>query len=346
MSLRRDIFFIIALALTPATGCKSPAQDSSPASRHTPHDATAHHRPNIAVPALAPPPPNAIPVGWDLIPIDDGNGGTDTTWLVLTARPSAPSPLRELINIGPRSRCTELAPHVLRPRAGSRGAPIRALITVRCELPERGDFSLAETSPRHWEILRSGCADGFYPCPPGATPDEIVARASIDTANLPAFAPGPIARRELPPTSLSSPDAGAAGVTTTTTPPPLVLSWQRGPRMNPLIPGTAASDNLSLVLHGPLDRRLDLGPMGDCTIPPRPLPRVSPRASLLRYTCIGAGRGTRVWSVTRDRDSLSIHLTITDSHGGVTEPMRVTQRIELPPGTPPSAPSSSPPSPP
>lgn len=323
MSLGRVVGVSVVAALV---GCRDPEPPPT-ARRVAARDAAVRREPPPpTVPALAPPPPDAVPVGWDLVPVDDGNGGVDTTWLVLSARPSSPSPPRELLNVGPRGRCSELDPHVLRPRAGARGAPIRALLTVRCELPERGDFSLAQTSPGRWEVLRSGCADGFYPCPAGAAPDEIVARAPVDTAGLRGLAPGPVARREArPPMPPASGDAGApAGAVT--------LSWRRGPRMDPLIPGTSASDNLALVLRGAVERRLDLGPMGECSVPERPEPRVSPRASLLRLSCVGAGRGTRVWSVTRDGDALRVYLTIVDARGGVTEPMRVTQRVELPAG--------------
>lgn len=163
-------------------------------------------------------------------------------WLVLTER-SPDGRRRDLVNVGARGQCREVAPPMLR-AAGDAGL-VGAVRSVRCELPEAAEFHLVRADGG-WAVARAGCAHPSRACGEGRASDDIVGRVAVPAAGLTARLAGALARRE------EGPAVPAAEVTR-----PAREVALRLVETDPVDDGTGlAARNLTLFAAG---RRVDFG---------------------------------------------------------------------------------------
>lgn len=299
-------WLIVLLALTGA--CHRHRRRGHRARPHTPPVAATdpHARTLAPAPEVS---PDAVPIGFDLVPLDDCAGDDDATWLVVAERPLDGSPERERLNLGRRAQCRDEPAHVLRTPDGAR---VNALVSVRCELPEPAEFSVVPRGDGVLEVTRSGCLGGGLGCPGYAMPDDIV--ASVPATASAALSPSPLARR------VSSPTAPAM------TPPPgqgtVRVRWVRGPTLVSMRGDGDTRDALALVIEGAATRRIDFGAFGACVDDAK----AGPRNAWIALRCERPAVGL---AVTLVDDVLRVH-RVALGDGGVAQ---ITARVPLPAGT-------------
>lgn len=261
-----------------------------------------------------PPDPGAAPLlGWDLCPFDDGFGRDDVAWLVLTER-TPDGGRRDLVNVGARGQCREVAPPML--RAGVAGL-VGAVRSVRCELPEPAEFHLTRAGEGGWAVARAGCAHPSRACGQGRAADEVVGRVAVPTAGLTARLAGAFARRE------EGPAMPAAEVIR-----PAREVALRLVETGAVDDGTGlAAHNLTLFAAG---RRVDFGAVVGCHAATAAERRTyaMPAGAMLARVCETPDEGTRPVAVTRAGDVLAVRTRAAEGGAEV-----VTQRIGLVPGS-------------
>lgn len=272
---------------------------------HTPGDAGISPTPD----------PSSTPlIGWDLCPFDDGFGRDDVAWLVLTER-TPDGGRRDLVNIGARGQCREVAPPMLR-SPGDAGL-VGAVRSVRCELPEPAEFHLTRADDGGWSVARAGCAHPSRACGQGRAPEDIVGRVAVPAAGLTARLAGALARRA------EGPAVPAAEVTRPAR--DVALRLVETDAVDDCT-GLAAR-NLTLFAAG---RRVDFGAVVGCHAATAAERRTyaMPAGALVASVCETPDEGARPVAVTRAGDVLAVRTRAAEGGAAV-----ITQRIGLVPGS-------------
>ncbi len=272
---------------------------------------------------IAPAPdPSAGPlIGWDLVPLEDGFGRDDVAWLVLTERVPGEAP-RDLVNVGARGGCRELAPPMLHDLRDGGAGLVGGARAVRCELPEPVNFSLAREGDA-WVVLRSGCVQPSRACPHPMAPDAVVGSVAV-ASDVRARTAGPLTRREqaMPIPQPSEPLG----------PREVRLRWELGAAVRDGTPLAARA--LSLVIEGAVSRRIDFG-AGTAIHAPTEAERSGAefvRGAVSAAVLDTADEGARGVSITRQDDVLRVHVSSFDRAQG-ERPVIISQRVGLPRAT-------------
>jgi len=272
------------------------------------------HAPGDAGIPPAPDPRGAALLGWDLAPFDDGFGRDDVAWLILTER-TPDGRRRDLVNVGARAQCRELAPPML--RAGGDAGLVSAVRSVRCEQPEPAEFHLARGGDGVWWVARAGCVHPSRACGQGRAPEDVVGRATVPAAGLTARLAGALARRD------EGPAMPAAEVVR-----PAREVVVRLVETDAIDDATGlAAHNLTLFAAG---RRVDFGAVTACRAPTAAERRTyaMPAGALVAVVCETPDEGTRPVAVTRAGDMLSVRTRAPEGGAAV-----ITQRVGLVPGS-------------
>lgn len=272
------------------------------------------HAPGDAGVPPAPSPGDGPLLGWDLAPFDDGFGRDDVAWLVLTER-SPGGGRRDLVNVGARGGCREVAPPMLR-GAGDAGL-VGAVRSVRCEEPEPAEFHLVRSPGGGWSVARAGCVRPSRACGRGRAADEVVGAAAVPREHLTARLAGPLERRaEGPPLPAAEATRPARAV---------VVRLAETDAVDDAT-GLAARD-LTLFAAG---QRVDFGAVTGCRPPAASERRAFafPARSLVAVVCATPDEGERPVAVTRAGDVLAVWTRAPEGGGAV-----VTRRVGLVPGS-------------
>lgn len=261
-----------------------------------------------------------MPTGFDLLPVESVRD-EDTHWLAVATRQPPPATATVRVVLGPQSGCHDVEPLALRTRGASRAR--RALVSVRCDGPPRADFSIVRGDQGAWVVARSGCSDGFFPCPAHSLPDEIVAEAPIGVERVTG---APLATRE---STVGPPRLEAAAE-----PGSVVLRWVTGEAVNGLVPGVGVVTPMALAVNGVVERRIELGAVPGCAaVGEEVRAPVAMAGALGRVRCAVAGGGERWFWVTHDEDMVRVRTGLWMQDGGVGEAVSMPVRVALPRGT-------------
>jgi len=271
------------------------------------------HSPGDAGIPPSPDPRSGPLLGWDLAPFDDGFDRDDATWLVLTER-SPDGHRRDLINVGVRGGCHEIAPPMLH-GVGDAGL-LGAVRSVGCETPEPATFHLARGHDGHWLVARAGCVRPSRSCRRVDAADMVVGTTRVPSDGIRAQLTGALERR-------------------TEGPPLPAEAVQRSDRRvvlrlvatQPIDDGTGvAAHNLTLFVSG---QRVDFGAVTRCRALSRAEQRAfgDPSSALLAMHCEVLDEGPRPIVVTRTGDVLSIRTRSSTNTATIT-----TRRVGLPAG--------------
>lgn len=308
---RASLAGLLALA-----ACKqSPTTPHAPPQRPTPRTAATQPA-HPTVPVTPSPHGDGPTVGFALQHVEAVRD-EDGLWLELSTRVPPPGQSETLVRLGPQRQCHDVEPLALRARGASRAR--QALVSVRCDGPPRADFSVLRDAERRWVVARSGCADGFFPCPPGALPDEIVSSTALRVEGPQA---GPLATYENTPAP-----HGATRVAANTA----LIRWVPDPVVDPLLPGTAPVTPWSLTVEGVTARKISLGMVPNCA--PSTTPVAGLAGALLTLRCPLANGALRWFAVTHDDDMVRLRTALVGANQEPLEAASIPSRVGLPHGT-------------